>query len=42
VAAPNSTLFSDFSFLLGDAQPPSTLANPPRELRRERKKAAKP
>jgi hypothetical protein len=42
VAAPNSTLFSDFSFLLGDAQPPSSAPNPPKQLRRERKKASNP
>jgi len=32
--APNSSLYSDFSFLLGDAQPPSTSPNPPKTLRR--------
>jgi hypothetical protein len=32
--APNESLFSDFSFLLGDAQPPSSSPNPPRKLRR--------
>jgi hypothetical protein len=35
--APNPTLFSDFSFLLGDAQPPSTSPNPPRQLRQVHK-----
>lgn len=35
--APNTNLFSDFSFLLGDAQPPSTSQNPPRKLRRAHK-----
>ncbi|MGC2697249.1 MAG: hypothetical protein WA738_15800, partial [Candidatus Angelobacter sp.] len=37
VAAQNSNLFSDFSFLLGDAQPPSTSPNPPKKLRRAHK-----
>lgn len=37
VAAQNSTLFSDFSFLLGDAQQPSTTPNPPKTLRRVHK-----
>lgn len=32
--APNPNVFSDFSFLLGDAQPPSKAPNPPRVLRR--------
>ena len=32
--APNVNLFSDFSFLLGDAQPPSTSATPHRKLRK--------
>jgi hypothetical protein len=35
--APNTNLFSDFSFLLGDAQLPSTSPNPPRQLRRANK-----
>jgi hypothetical protein len=37
VAAPNSTLFGDFSFLLGDAQPPSASPNPPKQLRQAKK-----
>jgi hypothetical protein len=41
VAAPGSTLFGDFSFLLGDAQPPSASPNPPKQLRQV-KKAGKP
>jgi len=32
--APNPNLYSDFSFLLGNAQPPSNAPNPPRVLRR--------
>lgn len=35
--APNTSLFSDFSFLLGDAQPPSTSPDPPKRLRRAHK-----
>src|SRR5579864_4189692 len=31
--APNPKLYSDFSFLLGDAQPPSKEPNPPKVLR---------
>ena len=32
--APNPSAFTDFSFLIGDAQPPSTESNPPRVLRK--------
>lgn len=32
--APDTSVYSDFSFLLGDAQPPSNSQNPPRKLRR--------
>jgi hypothetical protein len=33
--APDQTAYSDFSFLLGDAQPPSRAPNPPRRLRQK-------